>query len=370
MTNGQQASGEQRGVLSGLTSRKRDEFLHSKLLFPWAAGAKSSALATTICFTLIFLSQAWPALGGVSAALVSPALSQVTSSDGRRFGEIDKLIESGDLRGAREILTEEVAARGESYQTLFREAKILFREQKYRESMKVLERALSLNQRDAELYKLVASNAILLSRMDIAEQALKNAVPLAPNDYLVFFHLGALYYTDSRFPSAQPVLEKSVELNPDYVPARLFLGLTLEELGQEQSAVDCYLRAIEIAERAGQKGEQPYLYLGRLLYRENKMAESFPYLQKAVKANPQSCESLCLLARIHSSQGQESDAVAALSQCIRGDPKYSEAHYLLSRAYVKQGRTGEAAKELSQFQELKKLEKNSRDPRKNQRANP
>jgi tetratricopeptide (TPR) repeat protein len=266
------------------------------------------------------------------------------------------------------MLAEEVASRGESYQTLFLEAKILFREQKHRESLKVLERVLALNQHDVEAFKLVASNAILVNRMDIAEQALKTAAQLAPNDYLVFFHLGALYYTDSRFPPAQPMLQESVSLNPDYVPARLFLGLTLEELGQEPAALDCYLRAIEIAERSGFKGEQTYLYPGRLLYRQNKLEESLPYLQKAAKANPQSCETLCLLARIQTTQGRDPDAVMALNQCVQADPGYSEAHYLLSRAYVKQGRTEEASKELALFQELRKLEQNKKDPRKNQRA--
>jgi Tfp pilus assembly protein PilF len=62
--------------------------------------------------------------------------------------------------------------------------------------------------------------------------------------------------------------------------------------------------------------------------------------------------------------------VTALNRCIQADPKYSEAHYLLSRAYVKQGRTEEAAKEFALFQELRKLEQNRKDPRKNQRANP
>lgn len=286
----------------------------------------------------------------------------------RNLSAIQKLVESGDLAAARRMLAEEIASRGESYETIFLEAKILFHEHKYEQSLKVLERALALNQRDPELYKLVASDAILIERMDIAEQALKRAAQLAPKDYLVFFNLGALYYTDSRFAIAQSELEKSVSLNPDYVPAQLFLGLSLEELGQEPRAMDCYHRAIELAERSGFKGEQPYLYPGRLLYRQNKLEESLPYLQKAAKANPQSCETLCLLARIYTSQDRETDADAALNQCVQADPQYSEAHYLLSRIYARQGRTKEATRELALFQESKKHEQNKKDYRKNQRA--
>lgn len=164
------------------------------------------------------------------------------------------------------------------------------------------------------------------------------------------------------------MLQESVKLNAQYVPARLFLGLTLEELGEEQSAAASYLQAIEIAERSEFRGEQPYLYLGKLLYRQNKITESLPFLQKAVQANPQSCEGLCLLSRVLSVQGRETQAVATLNQCLQADSKYPEAHYLLSRAYVRQGRAEEAAKELALFQELKKHEQTKRDPRKNQRA--
>ncbi len=356
------------GLTLGVIHR-RDDFRQ------WAGTAAAvlrivwPMLATIILSIGVWQSHASIAFGG-SLALRGPRTQTSTSTgNDRRFNEINTLLDAGDLVGARKLLAEEVALRGETSQTLFLEAKILFREQRYRESIKILERSLSLNQRDAEVFKLVASNAILLNRTDIAEQALKTASQLAPNDYLVFFHLGALYYTSSRFPPAEPVLEKSVKLNPEYLPARLFLGLTREELGQEQSAVECYLQAIQLAERSGVKGEQPYLYLGRLLYRQSKLEESFPYLQKAAKANPQSCEAWCLLARIHSARGRETE-VAALDQCIQADPKYSEAHYLLSRTYVKQGRREEAAKELSQFQELKKLEKSTKDPRKNQRVTP
>jgi len=263
-----------------------------------------------------------------------------------------------------------VAMQAESYDALFRQAKKLFSEKKYQESLKVLERCLALNRQDPEAYKLVASDAILIDRMDIAEKALQSALPLAPNDYLVLFNLGALYYTDSRFPPALAVLEKSVKLNPDYIPARLFLGLTQEELAEEHSAIANYLKAIELAERSGFHGEQPYLYLGRLLYRQNKVNESLPYLQRAVYANPQSCEALCLIARVQSFQNHEDQVVATLSQCVEADSKYPEAHYLLSRAYAKQGSPDAAEKELALFQELKKTERNKKDPRRSQRATP
>ncbi len=311
----------------------------------------------------------------VSLALVptiagpGPGQSSATPGSAEQdLQEVDRLMKANRLEEARDRLDQVIRAHGESYGTLFTQAQLLFREQKYADSLKVIERCLVLNQQDPEAYKLAASNAILMNRMDIAEKALKTAAGLAPDDHLVYFNLGALYYTDSRFNQAEPMLEKSVSLAADYVPARLFLGLTQEELGQEPAAIETYREAIRIAERSGFKGEQPYLYLGRLLYRQNKFDESLPYLQKAVKANPHSCESMCLLARVLMNKSRDSEASAALDQCRNADPRYPEVHYLLSRLFVKQGRNDKAAKELALFQTLKKQEQDKKDPRRNQRA--
>ncbi len=344
----------------------------------WTAGARRAMIrlaASTmgrgaVAVTVVGLSFLLPTRSAATMALTAAfSLHAAPPANESEIEAIETLINSGKLQEAREKLRKEAAARGESYQTLFLEAKILFREQRYRESLKVLERCLALDQQEPELYKLVASNAILISRLDIAEPALKSAIRLVPEDYLAHFHLGALYYTDSRFPQAEPELRKVVKLNPEFVPGHLFLGLTLEELGDEQTAIQCYRQGIEITERQKLKEELPYLYLGRLLYRQNHYPESLPYIEKAVQVNPQSCEGLCLLAKILTTTGRDTEALAALGRCVRADPRYSEPHYLLSRMYVKQGNDVEAQRELQMFLELKKVEKKKADPRRRQTEN-
>ena len=339
-----------------------------RLLFGEGFRAVGGVRHRSLTFGVAVLLAGSFALVPISARSALGQSSATPKSVEHQLREVDRLIETNRLQEARVRLQEVIRVHGESYGTLFTEAKLLFREQRHADSLKVLERCLALNQQNPEAYKLVASNAILINRMDIAEQALKEAARLAPNDYLVYFNMGALYYTDSRFIQAQPKLEKSLSLAPDYIPARLFLGLTQEELGQEPAAIESYHQAIRLAEASRFKGEQPYLYLGRLLYRQDRFDESLPYLQKAIEANPQSCESLCLLARVLMNKSRNSEAGAALDQCRKADPRYPEAHYLLSRLYVKQGKKEEATKELVLFQTLKKQEQDKKDPRKNQRA--
>ena len=283
---------------------------------------------------------------------------------------VEGLIDGNRLVEAREKLKEAAARRGETYQALFLEAKILFKEEKHPESIQVLERCLQLQQRDPEIYKLIAFNAIRMDRMDIAEPTLKTAIQLAPEDYLPHFHLGALYYTGSRFQQAEPELREAVRLSSTFVPAYLFLGLTLEELGQEGAAAQSYRQVVEITESRRLGMELPYLYLGRLLYRQNKFAESQPYLLRAVEINPRSGESWCILAKIFGFQGRDNEALKALRQSVQSDRDYAEPHYLLSRIYIKEGQDAEAQNELRVFRELKRLEKKKDDGRRRRSDTP
>lgn len=242
--------------------------------------------------------------------------------------------------------------RGDSYASLLLQARQLSAGQHFLESLKVLERCLALRRDDPEVYKLVAANAIRLDKLETAETALKKAEQLAPGDHLVHFHLGALYYTQSRFLEAGPELERSVFLRAGYVPAQLFMGLTQEELGGEQNAIQTYRKAIALEEEQGGRSEQPWLCLGRLFYRLNRFSEALPLLHKAAGINARSSEVWLLAGKTYNSLGQVDQAIMALRRAIETDPRNPEPHYVLSRIYVAQHRMPAAGEELARFQDL------------------
>ncbi len=274
---------------------------------------------------------------------------------------IEALITSGDLTQAHHRLEQETAQRGETAAGLYLEARILFEQRRYAEALKVVERSLATAPTDPELYKLAALSAIRIDRLDIAEPALKTAAQLAPRDFLVHFHLGALYYTKSLFLPAKSELQKAAELNPHYMPALLFLGLTLEEVGDESAVVETYRRAIDVAAGGGAAKEMPFIYLGRFYYRLNRFEDSLPLLEKAVEINPRSGEAQLQLGKTLHALKRDSDAAAALERSAAADVQDPEPHYLLFRIFESQGR-GEAAREqLKRFQELNK-KKPANDP--------
>jgi tetratricopeptide (TPR) repeat protein len=288
-----------------------------------------------------------------------PLASQV--ADDSWTQPIDTLITAGNLAQARQRLDQETAARRDSSSGQYLEARILFEERRYAEALAVVRRALPNVPTDPEFYKLAAVSAIRIDRLDIAEPALKTAAQLAPGDYLVHFHLGALYYTKSLFVLAKTELEKAAALNTVYMPALLFLGLTLEEVGDEKTTVATYRKAIEVAAAQRTAREMPYIYLGRFYYRLNRFDEGLALLEKAAALNPGSAEAQLELGKTFHALKRDSEAAGALEKSAAADAQNPEPHYLLFRIFESAGREPAAQEALKRFQELNK-QKQATDP--------
>jgi tetratricopeptide (TPR) repeat protein len=274
------------------------------------------------------------------------------------LARIEKLIDAGRLIEAQDRLNAERKASGETPATLLLEARVLFKQRRFAESIQKLERVIaaandpSLRKLDGEAHKLMGLNLVLINRLDLAEPFLKDAASMLPDDHLARFHLGTLYYTTSRFAAAEAELRAAISLNPEFAKVHDTLGLTLEELGREEAALEAYGRAIELSERQKLKDPAPYLNLGKFLIAKNRYEESLQAFKKAVALDARSAEAAFQLGKTLNKLGREAEAVKALNQAIRNYPDYAEPHYLLSRIYLNQGQEEEARREMRIFQRL------------------
>jgi tetratricopeptide (TPR) repeat protein len=266
---------------------------------------------------------------------------------------VERLIESGKLLEARESLREQVARLGETYKSFYLEALILFKENQFLESLKRLERSISLEKRDPAVHKLAGLNCVVLEKYDAARSFLEASVELAPNDPMAHYYLGRLYYTIQRFPQAVTEFERVLKLNPSFVKGHDNLGLALEAVGNEEEAIKAYRKAIELNEEQKLRNEWPYLNLGKFLTTKNRYQESLQMLEQAIQINPKSAEAGYVLGKVLNKLGRDAEALEALKQSTSNDPGYDEPHYLLSRIYRKRGDETQAQREIRIFQQLK-----------------
>jgi predicted Zn-dependent protease len=265
---------------------------------------------------------------------------------------VKTLLDAGRLDEAQDRVKKAVTARGETAETLFLAAQILFKQRKFKESIGSVERSLVLDPSDPEAYKLLAFNAVVLDRLDLVETALKTALPLAPQDWVIHFHLGLLYFTTNRFGLAQGEFQIVTRLNPTYMKGYDMLAIAQEELESDAVIIETYRKAIQLTEQQKLTDESAFLHFSKFLWSRNRFDESLPLARKATELNPKSAETHYVLGRLLDKLGKEAEAMKALQQSADLDPSYPEPRYLLSRIHLKQGRTEEARQEMEIFEAI------------------
>ncbi|MEW5980249.1 MAG: tetratricopeptide repeat protein [Acidobacteriota bacterium] len=287
---------------------------------------------------------------------------------------IELLIDSGRLAEARAQLSGELPTSSPSPEVRYLEAKILFKERKFRESLEILDSLVPLRGwpnlaavdsqpvegvvrrlRMKSLF-LAAKNFVLLDRLDVAEPLLLAARQIAPEDHLLHFHLGLLYFSTSRFAAAESAFTNVVKLHPSFYKAHELLGLSHEELGKFELALSSYRTAIELGNLQNQRDGSPYLRLAKLLLARNQNRESLPVLEEAAGRLSDCAEAFFLLGKVLNSLARAAEAENALQRSVTCDGHYADPHYLLSRIYLAQGRNAEAAQQARIFQQLKARE--------------
>jgi len=266
---------------------------------------------------------------------------------------IARLIDEGNLAAARQQLQKEVTRHGESYETFFLQARILFAEKRHQESLNRLEQSFALHREDARVYLLAGMNWVILERLDLARPFFEEAARLAPGDGLMQYHLGRFYYSAQRFGQAEQAYRAALKLNPDSVKAYDNLALALEAQRKTEEAEVCYRKAIELAGLQKLTTEWPWLNLAKLLIERDRHEESLALLESAQRMNPQSAEVFYVRGKVLQKLGREAEAEAALQRSVQNDAKFPDSHYLLGRIYLKQGRKLESQREMEIFQGLK-----------------
>jgi len=118
-----------------------------------------------------------------------------------------------------------------------------------------------------------------------ARQALEKAVGLDPENAEARYRLGVWLYRRQLFPEAVQQLEKAIALRPADARAHGHLALSLEGLGEAESAERAYRSALKVNDAPF---ADPFLdyYYGRFLLKQNRLAESRSHLDRAIAQHP------------------------------------------------------------------------------------
>jgi putative PEP-CTERM system TPR-repeat lipoprotein len=143
---------------------------------------------------------------------------------------------------------------------------------------------------------------------------LSGLAPAAPSQEAIRYYEEALsYFNQEQYQSAEIQLKNALQINPDYLPARLLLGEALLRQGDGASAE----KEIRIAQSTGGAPSLTLLSLAKALDQQHKFAALLEEIQVERLPQEQQGEILFLLGRAHLELGQLEEAKKIFEQTLR-----------------------------------------------------
>lgn len=211
------------------------------------------------------------------------------------------------------------------------------------------------------------------------EQAVKEyqeAIRAFPTLAAAHNNLGTAHFAAARFEEAAAAFRRAVELNPNYGQAHFNLALAQIKLGREreadaslQAAVRAYYTAGDEHFKSGRlkEAEESYrgmlqidpeyppalLRLGLVANDARRFEEAVGYLRRVAQRQPNSALAYQVLAESLHNLGRNEEAAASAERALKLTPDSPGAHYFAGRARAALGQREAALKHLAKLQQLK-----------------
>jgi len=171
-------------------------------------------------------------------------------------------------------------------------------------------------------------------QFDEALVILREGLALYPNS--VELHVGVGYAELAReeYAWARRSFEQALVLEPEHEDGLAGLGETLLKLGQDEAAVRCFRRTLEL----GYADDiDLMLQVGRSLFREASLREradffeaARDFFETAVQQAPDSAEAVACLGYAQHRLGDDATAIASLRRSLQLDSDHAEARIYLA----------------------------------------
>ena len=168
--------------------------------------------------------------------------------------------------------------------------------------------------------------------LEIREQSEKNP------RYL--YDLGITYVGLREFERAAQVLQRAVELEPDFGPAWNLLGQAHIAQGNVEQAINAFERSMGIMTYL--TPEYPAYNLAKLYQSRGEQDKAIAHARMALDKNWRYTPAYLLLADLLLEQGRTGEAIDVLTRGAEANPKSTEIILRLAENQLRQGNTAEA----------------------------
>lgn len=205
------------------------------------------------------------------------------------------------------------------YRELMKEAKESFVEGDYRTAEPLLQQAILQNNKDPEIYQMLAT----------------------------------LFYDKGQFNKAIKAFKKALEIDPGYTDASVGLSIILNDLGRYEEAKEIYLDAQDRLNASKKQADpfiedriaQKHLELGDLYFQIEKFEDALEQYMKAKKLSNNPAQLILKVSECFMKLHKEHRATQELQLFLRDYPQNVEARVRLGIYMYQMNRVYEAVEE-------------------------
>ena len=169
---------------------------------------------------------------------------------------------------------------------------------------------------------------------DEALEVLREGLALYPNSVELHVGVGYAQLAREEFAWGRRSFEQALVLEPEHEDGLAGLGETLLKLGQDDAAVRCFRRTLEL----GYSDDVDLmLQIGRSLFREGSLRErtdlfenAKEFFQTAVQQVPDSAEAVACVGYSQHRLGDDEGAITSLRRSLQLDSDHAEARIYLA----------------------------------------
>jgi len=209
---------------------------------------------------------------------------------------------------------------------------------RFERGVKIIKKAVALNDNSAIVFKNLANGLKDLGRFDEAIVYFERAIALAPGFADAEFSYGTALHLMNRFEDALVHFEKAIALNPKFIAALNNRGLALAKLQRFTEALASYDKALAIQPNFGDAHNNRGNVLNALMRFDDALAS----FDRAIAARPDSAEAHCNRGNVLVQLERFDDAVASFDRAIAVRPHFAEAHRGRGDALANLNRFGDA----------------------------
>jgi protein O-GlcNAc transferase len=177
---------------------------------------------------------------------------------------------------------------------------------------------------EAELYRLQGEDLVTQARFSEAETSFRHSLEINPNSAAVQCSLGKVLKRRGKLAEAEACYRRAIELCPDCAEYYYCLGNALYERYPSE-AESCYGQAITLEPAF----VLPYVNLGSLLGRQNRVSQEEACYRRAISLNPHFAEVHNNLGKTLRKLGKIAEAEECYRVAIKLKEGLAEAHYNL-----------------------------------------